>query len=409
MVTQSLLNQYRREVEGASNDARNYLTAMCEAYIDVNPNATVADMRKFAIETIQDGLYLYGDQAKVIANDFFDRLAQQEGSKATAEMFDSTDADMVEQKVRYYAKAMAEGDTSKFIKDVSDLTGFYVKREAFCNMAKNCKKSGIRYARVPSGRETCAFCFMLASRGFVYWTEADAGEQRSGHEYHANCDCIIVPGFHKSSGVNEDTQIEGYKPSEMRDRYKKCYDAINPNGTWDEVYKQWKNSETEETWEKFRTKALLKEINTRDWGWLWDDKPAEIDKSVIGKQGFENLRKHEKETWNILAEKHGLGFKVLPEDDDAPANIDALYRGELWELKNPQSGKHAVEDRIRDGCKKWKSLNLESSPKLIISNSKSSRDDWEVFQECIRRCEHYGAEELIFVSNDGEKLYRWKK
>ena len=269
MVTQNLLNQYRREVESASNDARNYLTAMCEAYIEVNPNASVADMRKFAIETLQDGLYMYGDEAKVIANDFFDRLAQEANSKATAEMFDNTDADIVEQKVRYYAKSLVEGDTSKFIKDVSDLTGFYVKREAFCNMAKNCGKAGIRYARVPSGRETCAFCFMLASRGFVYWTEADAGEKRSGHEYHTNCDCIIVPGFHKDTGVNEDLQIEGYAPSEMRERYQKCYDAINPNGTWAEVYEQWKNSDTEDTWEKFKTKALIKEINSRDWKWLW--------------------------------------------------------------------------------------------------------------------------------------------
>jgi hypothetical protein len=272
MVTQSLLQQYRREVESASNDARNYLTAMCEAYIEVNPNASVADMRKFAIETLQDGLNMYGDEAKVIANDFFDRLAQEANSKATAEMFDSTDADIVEQKVRYYAKSLADGDTSKFIKDVSDLTGFYVKREAFCNMAKNCDKAGIRYARVPSGRETCAFCFMLASRGFVYWSEKEAGAD--GHEYHPHCDCIIVPGFHADTGIDEDAQIEGYKPSEMRERYKKCYDAINPNGTWDEVYEQWKNSDSGDTWEKFKTKTLLKEIGTRDWKWLWTGKSS---------------------------------------------------------------------------------------------------------------------------------------
>lgn len=407
MVTQSLLNQYRREVEGASNDARNYLTAMCEAYIDLNPNATVADMRKFAIETIQDGLYLYGDQAKVIANDFFDTLAQQEGSKATADMFDSTDADMVEQKVRYYAKAMAEGDTSKFIKDVSDLTGYYVKREAFCNMAKNCKKSGIRYARVPSGRETCAFCFMLASRGFVYWTEADAGEQRSGHEYHTNCDCIIVPGFHKDSGVNEDTQIEGYKPSEMRDRYKKCYDAINPNGTWDEVYKQWKNSETEDTWEKFRTKALLKEINTRDWGWLWDDKPCTYDKE-------EGAKPHKKETHvSKLLLKQGFNVTAIKEiNKNNVKTPDAYIQNKKWEYKifegwsKGKDGNAEGEQTLRRAF--WQAE--KKADKLVVSNTENKVDYSELCNVTKKVFEtgDFNIKEVLIVGKDGE-LVRLKK
>ena len=172
---------------------------------------------------------------------------------------------------------------------------------------------------------------------------------------------------------------------------------------------KWKNSDTEDTWEKFKTKALVKEINTRDWGWLWNDTPATIDKSIIGDEAYEALKKFEKKTWSTLAEKHGLGFTILPEDGDAPANIDAKFRGELWELKNPKSGKHAVEDRIKDACGKWDKLGLSSSPKIILSNSESARDDWDVFQEAIRRCRYYGADELIFVSHDGKKLYRWKK
>ena len=116
---------------------------------------------------------------------------------------------------------------------------------------------------------------MLASRGFVYWSEDDAGG--AGHAYHSNCDCIIVPGFSKDSGIDEDSQIEGYKPSELRERYKKCYNAINPNGTWEEVYEEWKNSETDETWEKFKSKALVKEIKTRDWGWLWNEDKLGVD------------------------------------------------------------------------------------------------------------------------------------
>jgi hypothetical protein len=360
MVTQSLLSQYRREVESASNDARNYLTAMCEAYIEVNPNASVADMRKFAIETLQDGLNMYGDEAKVIANDFFDRLAQDANSKATSEMFDSTDADIVEQKVRYYAKSLAEGDTSKFIKNVSDLTGFYVKREAFCNMAKNCNKAGIRYARVPSGRETCAFCFMLASRGFVYWGEKEAGAD--GHEYHPHCDCIIVPGFHADSGIDEDAQIEGYKPSEMRERYKKCYDAINPNGTWDEVYEQWKNSDTEDTWQKFKTKALLKEIGTRDWGWVWNGKICKLKEDP-------EWNNNEKKAASLLRDQ---GFNVEYNKRSLRSHdrrADFNLNGVAWEMKNPTgNGYLTVHNQFKKAVMGSSNIANPQSERIVISN-----------------------------------------
>lgn len=66
-----------------------------------------------------------------------------------------------------------------------------------------------RFARVPSGSETCLFCIMLASRGFVYYNERTAGSD--GH-YHANCDCRIVPSWKGN--------IEGYDPRALYDRYR---------------------------------------------------------------------------------------------------------------------------------------------------------------------------------------------
>lgn len=395
MVTQSLLQQYRREVENASNDARNYLTAMCEAYIEVNPNATVAEMRKFAIETLQDGLNMYGDEAKVIANDFFDRLAQEANSKATAEMFDSTDADIVEQKVRYYAKSLADGDTSKFIKDVSDLTGFYVKREAFCNMAKNCNKAGIRYARVPSGRETCAFCFMLASRGFVYWSEKEAGAE--GHEFHPHCDCIIVPGFHADTGIDEDAQIEGYAPSEMRDRYKKCYDAINPNGTWDEVYEQWKNSDQQDTWEKFKTKALVKEIGTRDWGWVWSGTPAEV-KYI---KSEEALTENEKKAVNVLS-NNGIKVIVNEQNDGKPVNIDFSINGRQVEHKNVTS-ESSVSSQINRGRSQF--FRAKESPATLIFTDTGSKISNDEIYESIKKRIHEGEEWMLVR---GERILKIK-
>ena len=51
------------------------------------------------------------------------------------------------------------------------------------------------FARVPSGRTTCRFCVMVASRGFVYGTAERAGESNT---FHDNCDCMIIPGTGRS-------------------------------------------------------------------------------------------------------------------------------------------------------------------------------------------------------------------
>lgn len=49
----------------------------------------------------------------------------------------------------------------------------------------------VGYARVLSGRESCAFCTMLASRGAVY-QEDTVVTRKDGRRYHDGCDCIPV-------------------------------------------------------------------------------------------------------------------------------------------------------------------------------------------------------------------------
>lgn len=72
-------------------------------------------------------------------------------------------------------------------------------REAVARVTHNgkarFKNSGLPahtgYARVLSGRESCAFCAMLASRGPVY-AEDTVMTRRDGRRYHDGCDCIPV-------------------------------------------------------------------------------------------------------------------------------------------------------------------------------------------------------------------------
>ena len=69
----------------------------------------------------------------------------------------------------------------------------------------------MRFARVPSGTETCAFCYMLSSRGFVYRSDRSAG--RFGH-FHRNCDCRVAASTDKDG-------LEGYDPDRERELWQR--------------------------------------------------------------------------------------------------------------------------------------------------------------------------------------------
>ena len=75
------------------------------------------------------------------------------------------------------------------------------------------RRGGVKYgyARVPVG-DTCAYCIMLASRGFDYWTKETA--HAAGHK---GCNCVIVP-FHEAS------TIPGYEDL-LEDYRRQYYDA----------------------------------------------------------------------------------------------------------------------------------------------------------------------------------------
>lgn len=68
-----------------------------------------------------------------------------------------------------------------------------------------------RWARVPRGRVTCAFCTMLAGRGFVYTSE-DAAGGGLGNTFHDHCDCEPVPTWGEA-------KLSGYDPDKLNAIY----------------------------------------------------------------------------------------------------------------------------------------------------------------------------------------------
>ncbi len=129
---------------------------------------------------------------------------------------------------RYQAGKIAGGDLDGFISECSAFCSDYVREATNSTMTGNWKRSrrsasrsrsaaakagnvrGVRFARVPQGGDTCTFCAMLASRGFVYWSRETAGEF---DHYHRNCRCLVVP----DDGSGE---VEGYDPDEWLRRWR---------------------------------------------------------------------------------------------------------------------------------------------------------------------------------------------
>lgn len=111
----------------------------------------------------------------------------------------------------------------------ADVIGSYVGfniRDAYAQTLFACARSDKRkprFARVPQGTETCRFCLMLASRGFVY----SSGKSGKKVHNHANCDCIYVASWDKNpkaAGYDPDYYYDVYKHP---DQHPEIRDALN--------------------------------------------------------------------------------------------------------------------------------------------------------------------------------------
>lgn len=189
--------------EGAATSVRN---ALQDAH-----GMGVTEQREQAIAAIMDEIGVSGDRSQALAAELFDEVCALEGIEgAEFEIYDDLiDYGMLESNVRYFAKSLVEHDVGRFLDQCSQLADFYVRRCNYESMVRNCYGNGVRFARVPMGTETCDWCIMLASRGFVYYSQESAE-----HGVHLGCDCIVVPG------VNGQTEIDGYDPDALYDQWR---------------------------------------------------------------------------------------------------------------------------------------------------------------------------------------------
>ena len=199
-ITERELGRYRRQIAARQDDARAYVLARLQREAR---GMNVADAREASIAVMEDCLSVFGDQAQALSAELFDEICEAEGiDAAQGAMFDDViDRSRLADKAHYFAGKLVDGDWDGYAGSNADLAAYYVHRSALENMSRNCYENGVKYARVPTGRETCSWCYMLASRDFDYNSERSAAAAS-----HSGCDCVVVPG------VKGKTRIDGYDP-----------------------------------------------------------------------------------------------------------------------------------------------------------------------------------------------------
>lgn len=157
----------------------------------------------------------YGNVSALVAADWYDDL-RPTGTLITgtfrAPLAAPVATSAVASTVRFGASHLWSLAPALTLALVSTAVTEYVLRPGRDTIAQATQQdpSKPRWARVPSGKETCGFCLTMASRGFVYTSEHTAGR---GTKYHGRCDCVPTPEW------SDDPRIAGYDPDAMYEMY----------------------------------------------------------------------------------------------------------------------------------------------------------------------------------------------
>ena len=306
----------------------------------------VAAARDAIIDIMELYLGPYTDMAAILAAEFYDGLREQAvGAKLGAYAESGREPVATEKAVRGIMQDVVDGKAVETVaRKLLGRADYEIKRSAGECVYRNGKRDPLKpkYARVPSGGETCRFCIMLASRGFVYHNEKAAGG--NGH-YHANCDCRIVPGF------DGETTVAGYDPNAYYEQYRKMlegheldsakyatYDGTHDFKTFEDV-KQYVYGATSKADIEHRYSVL---------GNLYG-----FDSEQMRSTSMKNAFRHVEKRYDGRKSIGAVYNEVFAERDAevAKANLDKLKQTQLVHIAgSKQSAKTAKDRGIEPSC-----------------------------------------------------------
>lgn len=212
MIPRQWLSNYTASINELSKKSCD---ALLEALLSIDLMADVAEVRAQVVALMQGVCGAATSGTAQLSATFYNSVRQQELGSTISPTYDcGRDPQATEGAVRAFADKLVKGNPQAFVNLCVGRVDYEIKVAAAQTCLNNAKidPQKPRFARVPTGDETCDFCMMLASRGFVYHTEAAASHT------HLSCDCRVIPSWNSF-------EVEGYDPKEIYDQWQNAVEA----------------------------------------------------------------------------------------------------------------------------------------------------------------------------------------
>lgn len=396
MISRADFTAYSRDVSALTESAANETRRQISLWMNANPEASIAEIRSFANDTMAGLSQVYGEAAATLAANWYDEQASLAHVKLPSAITEVTyDAEQIKKVAHYQATKLTQGDTDGFLDACSEYMENSVKQslnDTIMANAKRDKDKGVRFARVTTGAETCAFCYMLSSRGAVYHSRQTAGEF---NHYHRRCDCKVVPGFEADPYAEI---VEGYDPKGMQSRM-----ALIEEQTGLTFGKATDAS------------ALSREMKLRDSQWLLDGtlpNPSYFDGKAKQKKLADKNHSAEKKTGEILS-KSGYStvfvddeLKYIDEETGLEQTIGLPDLSTGLEIKNVQtaSSENTISKHLSNAKKKkgFTQVVIDVSENANLSDSEAK----EYIRNGLKR---HRIENALMINHNKEIETVWAK
>nr|DAO43996.1 MAG TPA: minor capsid protein 2 [Bacteriophage sp.] len=417
-IPRSLLSELTDAVNALSASAQALAATALDEIFKEWDGSDVTGLRVECIEALEAIESVYCDTyAAGRAAEFYEGCRAAQGVRgAYSAIADSRrDPQALAGAVRAMVQYVVDGDTDRYRRECLSRIDADVRRSANSCVAYNTRRDPKkpRYARVPTGGETCGFCLMLSSFGFHYTTEEAAGHAHDG------CDCRVVPNFGKAS-------VKGYDSDGMYSRYQ---DVLETLGGRDGIRAEWDALPKEEreayiashgkkegaAFQKYMNKRMVEEIELRDPKWYATGEHSGIEfaGSTVKDEKLKRWRQYPGE--RITAEKiNALGYKTEFWEDEshlAAPNADGkttISRADLStgiELKTIYGA--GSENTFKSHIKSISGKNGVKLTVVDVSENEKVTDE-QAIKWINKYMARYHISEVRMLGHDG-KLLRIKK
>lgn len=205
-IPRAVLDVVSAQVNALSADAQEKLMRVLSR-IEWTPG-NIAECRAIVVEAMQAVMPGYTALAAQASADLYDAVREASVGEALGAVAESGySPEATDGAVRAVVQKIVDGKAVEVFNDyVLQRADYEIRRAANYCITANGARDPLKpkYARVPTGAETCDFCLMLASRGFVYHSTSSAAVDHT----HAACDCRVICGF-------PGDEVEDYDPDAL--------------------------------------------------------------------------------------------------------------------------------------------------------------------------------------------------